>query len=331
MRKTFILSLLLICVLGIGAQNKDLRANLLNRENHSVMVVSHRGDWRNAPENSLQAIQNCIDMGVDMVEIDLKKTKDGHLIVMHDQTIDRTTTGKGKPEDYTLEELQRFRLKNGAGHKTAHKIPTLEEVMLLCKNKIWVNIDKGYDYFKEAYSILEKTGTIEQCVIKAGLPYEQVKVENGEVLDKVIFMPVINLNKENAEEIIDSYQTHFKPVAYELVFDNDGKETLRLIKKVRDSGAKLFINTLWPKLCGGHDDDRAVEQKQPDESWGWIIKQGAKLIQTDRPAVLLEYLRKKGLHEYRNNSCSNILSTFTRSPHRDLVTETLCLPPTPVV
>ena len=201
MRKLFIFSLLLIAISGINAQNRKLRANLLDKNNHSVMVVSHRGDWRNAPENSLQAIQNCIDMGVDMVEVDLKKTKDGHLIVMHDQTIDRTTTGKGKPENYTLEELRRFRLKNGAAHKTTHLIPTLEEVMLLCKGKILVNIDKGYDYFKEAYCILEKTGTVDQCVIKAGLPYEQVKVENGEVLDKVIFMPVINLNKEDAERI----------------------------------------------------------------------------------------------------------------------------------
>lgn len=297
MRKLLIISFLLISVLGMSAQNKDLRANLLDRNNRSVMVVSHRGDWRNAPENSLQAIQNCIDMGVDMVEIDLKKSKDGHLIVMHDQTIDRTTTGKGKPEDYTLEELRRFRLKNGAGHKTAHLIPTLEEVMLLCKDKILVNIDKGYDYFKEAYSILEKTGTINQCVIKAGLPYEQVKAENGEVLNKVIFMPVIKLQKEDAESIIDSYQKHLNPIAYELVFDNDSKETLRLIKKVRDSGAKLFINTLWPKLCGGHDDDRAVEQNQPDESWGWVLNQGTTLIQTDRPALLLEYLREKKLHD----------------------------------
>ena len=297
MRKLFIFSLLLIAISGINAQNRKLRANLLDKNNHSVMVVSHRGDWRNAPENSLQAIQNCIDMGVDMVEVDLKKTKDGHLIVMHDQTIDRTTTGKGKPENYTLEELRRFRLKNGAAHKTTHLIPTLEEVMLLCKGKILVNIDKGYDYFKEAYCILEKTGTVDQCVIKAGLPYEQVKLENGEVLDKVIFMPVINLNKEDAEKIIDSYQKHLKPIAYELVFDNDEKETLRLIQKVRDSGARLFVNSLWPKLCGGHDDDRAVEFHQPDESWGWIIAQGAKLIQTDRPALLLEYLRNKKLHD----------------------------------
>lgn len=159
-----------------------------------------------------------------------------------------------------------------------------------------VNIDKGYDYFKEVYAVLEKTGTVDHCVIKAGLPYEQVKAENGDVLDKVIFMPVIQLHKDGAEAIINSYQRHMKPVAYELVFDNDGQVVLDLIQKVRNTGAALFVNTLWPELCGGHDDDRAIEQKQPDESWGWIIDQGVRLIQTDRPALLLEYLRTKKLH-----------------------------------
>ena len=263
----------------------------------SVLVVSHRADWRNAPENSLQAIRNCIDMGVDMVEIDLKKTKDGHLILMHDKTINRTTTGKGAPEDYTLEELRKLKLKNGAGHTTRHLIPTFEEVMLLCKGKIMVNIDKGYDYFKEAYAILEKTGTVEQCIMKAELPYEQVKAENGEVLDKINFMPVVNLSKSGAETIVCNYMNNMKPVAYELVFKKDNKETCALIAKIRKSGSRIFINSLWPELCGGHDDDRAVEQGQPDESWGWIINQGTKLIQTDRPALLLEYLRKKHLHD----------------------------------
>ena len=232
-----------------------------------------------------------------MVEIDLKKTKDGHLVVMHDKTINRTMTGKGNAEDYTLAELKAMRLKNGAGCKTRHQIPTLEEVMLLCKGKIMVNIDKGYDYFQEAYAVLEKTGTIDHCVIKAGLPYERVKAENGDVLDKVIFMPIVNLHKEGAEKIINDYQLHMKPTAYELVFNDDNEEMLRLIRKVRDSGAKLFINSLWPELCGGHDDDRAVELHQPDDSWGWILNQGAKLIQTDRPALLLESLRKKKLHD----------------------------------
>ena len=295
MKRYIILGILFTVIGVLNAQDRiaSLRNNLLHDDTHSVLVVSHRADWRNAPENSLQAIKNCMAMGVDMVEIDLKKTKDGQLILLHDKTIDRTTTGKGNPEDYTLAELRQFRLRNGAGHKTDHVIPTFEEVMTLCKGKILVNVDKGYDYFKDAYAILEKTGTVQQCIMKAGLPYEQVRKENGEVLEKMIFMPVINLHKDGAETIIDGYMKNLKPVAYELVFDNDGEEVQRLIKKVRDSGAKIFINSLWAELCGGHYDDRAVEQNEPDESWGWIIGQGVKLIQTDRPQQLLKYLREK--------------------------------------
>lgn len=262
-----------------------------------ILVVAHRADWRNAPENSLQAIKNCIELGVDMVEIDLKKTKDGHLILIHDKKIDRTTTGKGVPQDYTLEELNKFRLRNGAGHKTAHPIPTLEEVMNLCKGKILVNIDKGYDYFQEAYQILEKTGTVDQCIIKSDFPYKKVVDEHADVLDKMTFMPVVNLDKPEAETIIDDYIRNLKPTVFELVFSKDSAETLRLIRKVQDSGAKVFVNAMWPELCGGHDDDKAVEEKKYEQSWGWLVQQNIGLIQTDRPKELLEYLKKKGHHQ----------------------------------
>ena len=155
--------ILLLCLVQLAvAQNRitEIKENLLGDHPDKILVVSHRADWRNAPENSLQGIQNCIDMGVDMVEIDLKRTKDGHLVVMHDKTINRTMSGKGLVEDYTLAELKAMRLKNGVACKTRHQIPTLEEVMLLCKGKIMVNIDKGYDYFQEAYIVLEKTWSL---------------------------------------------------------------------------------------------------------------------------------------------------------------------------
>lgn len=279
----------------IYAQNANEKFKVSPSE--EILVVSHRADWRNAPENSIQAIQNCINMGVDMIEIDLKRTKDGHLILMHDKTLNRTTTGKGSPEDYTLYEIKELFLKAGHGQKTRHKVPTFEEVMLLCKGKVMVNVDKGYEYFKEAYAILEKTGTVNQCVIKSSHSYDKVVKENGDVLKKVLFMPIVHIDKEGAEQIIDDYIANLKPVAFELVFKDDSPEVLRLIKKVRDSGAKIWINTLWPELCGGHDDDRAVELKEPEESWGWVINQGAKLIQTDRPALLLDYLRVNRLHK----------------------------------
>lgn len=294
--------LLIVGILSINLsfsqlKSDSIREKLLDIHSKHVLVVAHRADWRNSPENSLQAVRNCIDQGVDMVEIDLKKTKDGELIILHDKTLDRTTTGKGKPEDYTLEELRKFNLKNGAGHPTSHGIPTLEEVMLLCKGKILVNVDHGYGYFEEVYVILEKTGTVDQCVIKAGLPYSRVKAENEKVLDKVIFMPIVDLNNDNALQMIEEYHKGLNPVAFELVFKNDNPTTIHLIQKTKKTGARIFINSLWPELCGGHDDDRAVEQGQPDESWGWIIDQGARLIQTDRPEQLLVYLREKGLHD----------------------------------
>lgn len=82
--------------------------------------------------------------------------------------------------------------------------------------------------------------------MKTGLPYEQVKAENGDVLNKMIFMPVVNLHKADAEAVIDSYLTHMNPKAFELVFNNDGPEVQRLIKKVRDSGAKSLSTASGP-------------------------------------------------------------------------------------
>lgn len=293
-------SLGLLCMLAIASYAQHLNeilSELSAPAKQSVLVVSHRGDWRNAPENSLQAFQNCIDMGVDMVELDLKKTKDGELILMHDNTLNRTTNGTGKPEDFTLAELKELRLKNGAGCLTRHKIPTLRETMLLCKGKILVNVDKGYEYFEDVQKILEETGTANQCVVKEKIPYQTIKEQHGDILDKVIFMPKADLFKPEAESIIDSYLQNEKPLAFEIRFSQVNDKVFELIKKLNDNGIKVFVNALWPAQNAEHDDDRAVELKQPDESWGWLIQQGFKLIQTDRPALLLDYLRAKKLHK----------------------------------
>ncbi len=298
MRKTLCVIALLFSCITLFAQNqvKSLVKILHDPNSKMVMVVAHRGDWRNAPENSLLAFQNCIDMGVDMVELDLKKTKDGHIVLMHDNTIDRTTNGKGKVSDYTLEELKNFRLRNGMGRVTFHTIPTLEEVLNLTKGKIMINIDKGYDYFKDVYDLLVKTNTVDQVVIKSGKPYEKVKADNGDVLDKVIYMPFVNLNSANAEAIIDGYKV-INPVAFECNFKEYNSEVARLFKKIKDNGSKIWVNSLWESLNAKHDDDRAVELKQADETWGWILKQGASIIQTDRPQQLIQYLKKHKRHK----------------------------------
>ncbi len=300
MRKVF-LTLMVVMLAGITmAQDRvaKLRDNLLNNPRY-VTVVAHRGDWRQSPENSLAAFQSCIDMGVDMIEIDVRKTSDGVLVVMHDATLDRCSNGKGKISDHTYAEISKLQLKaqHGAWY-TRHKVPTLEEVLNLCKGKILINIDKGYDYFQQVLELTEKTGTTDHIVIKSGKSPEQLMKENGDVLKKAIYMPIISLDKANAAERVKK-NLELKPVAIECCIGKYSPQVETLLQEIKGAGVKVWINSIWPSLCDGHDDDRAVELNEPDEAWGWILERGATLIQTDRPRELIKYLEKKKLHKLK--------------------------------
>ncbi|MFT3826597.1 MAG: glycerophosphodiester phosphodiesterase family protein [Chitinophagaceae bacterium] len=263
---------------------------------NKVLVAAHRGDWRNAPENSLLAFQYAAAMGVDIVELDLKKTKDGEIIIMHDETIDRVCNGKGKPADYTLEEIRKFRLKNGLGRVTNNPIPTLREVMIAVKGKVKVNLDKSYDYYNEAYAILKETGTLKQGIFKSEVPYAALKERYPLLIDSIIYMPVVNLDKPGAKEIITDYLQNMKPYAFELIFQKDTSAVLTDNAFIREKKSAIWINSLWPSLNAGHDDDKAVEEGNTKDSWDWLIAHGATILQTDRPALLLQYLRKKKMH-----------------------------------
>lgn len=270
---------------------------LKNSNGNNIIVVAHRGDWRNAPENSIQAIKNCIEMGVDMVEIDIRKTKDNQLVVIHDKTLNRTTTGKGKVSEWTLDSLKTLYLKNGIGHPTTHKIPTLKEALLVSKDKILVNLDKCYNYFDEAYNILIETETINQVVIKGfDKTIDQVKSDFGAKLDSIIFMPVINLDKQtNASQIIKNYQKKLKPLAFEVVFSQDTSKVLNSFSEMKNKGSRVWVNSLWGSLNANHADDMAIHNM--DSIYGWYERKGINIIQTDRPQILLNYLRNKGLHK----------------------------------
>ncbi|HID15455.1 MAG TPA: glycerophosphodiester phosphodiesterase, partial [Candidatus Atribacteria bacterium] len=106
---------------------------------NKFLVVAHRGASAYEPENTLRAIRRAIEIGADVVEIDVRLTKDGYPVVIHDETVDRTTNGSGLVNEFSLDELRK--LDAGKGEK----IPLLSEVLDLVAGKINVFIEIKVD------------------------------------------------------------------------------------------------------------------------------------------------------------------------------------------
>ena len=296
-KKLFFLLPILLTAFSISAHTRTdkLLKNLHDNESKYIFVIAHRGDWRNAPENSLQSIEKAIAMKVDMIELDIQPTKDGNFICMHDETLDRTSTGKGPIKDYTTEELKKFVLRSGNGIKTRQPIPTLKEALNVCKGRILVNIDKGGTYIKEIMPIIQECGMEKQVIIKGYYPVEKVKKEYGSN-ESMLYMPIVNLWDKEAVATIQTFIKNFTPIAYELCFKDDANPNLKIIDEIAKSGSRVWMNTLWDSLCGGHDDENALLESK-DKHWGWMLKHKATMIQTDRPQELIHYLEEKGLRD----------------------------------
>jgi len=117
-----------------------------------MLKIAHRGAKAYEPENTLQAFQKALDLNSDGIELDVHLSSDGYLIVIHDETIDRTTNGKGLVNDFTLAELKSFLID---GKK--YQIPTLNEVFDLVNKKCFINIElKGLETAPKVVALIEE-------------------------------------------------------------------------------------------------------------------------------------------------------------------------------
>lgn len=163
-----------------------------------VMVVAHRGFSGVAPENTLAAFKKAIEVGSDMIELDVCLSKDGEVVVIHDETLERTTSGKGRVIDLTLGELKKL----DAGSKfhssfSGEKIPCLREVLEMAKGKVLVNIElkKGdygkwtiFDLADRALREVEMAGMVDQVLFSS---FDPIALER--ILKKNQAVPVAYL------------------------------------------------------------------------------------------------------------------------------------------
>jgi len=148
-------------------------------------VCAHRGDNACFPENTVPAFVAAAEKGAAMVEFDVRRCKTGELVIMHDVTVDRTTTGTGKIAELTFDELRSF----DAGVKkdprfAGTKIPTFDEAIdCLPKDGIWVNVHCTGDVIYEVAEKIREKGRLHQAFIATGFGgVEKVRQTVPEIL-----------------------------------------------------------------------------------------------------------------------------------------------------
>ena len=303
--KKLIFSLLFLATAFMAmaeSRTDKLLRELNNPKSDYVFVIAHRADWRNFPENSLEGIESAIQMGVDIVELDVHRTADGVLVVCHDKTLDRTTNGKGKISELNSDYVCARHLR--AGHKvvTRYKIPTLAQALDVCKGRVLINIDKGINYYDQILQMLVERDMVNQVIIKSSKSVADMKAFFSKHEKNMLYMPIINYNEKHwgkHEQLFADYLASDLPmIAYEMCWNGTLPNEKKVFNKVLKSGKRLWINTLWNSLCGGKEADLEDDAAVGNEAkvYGKILSYGTSMIQTDRPQMLIKYLESKGRH-----------------------------------
>ncbi|MEO9892123.1 glycerophosphodiester phosphodiesterase family protein [Aurantibacter sp.] len=198
-------------------------------------VIGHRGAMGHVTENTLESIQKAMDIGVDMIEIDIFKIKSGELIVFHDDTVDRLTNTKGAVESFTLDELQQLKLEGDL------RIPTLQEVLDIIDNKVELNIElKGSNTTDLLNKMLETNikdtnWTLDSFIISS-FKWDELRSMrnlNDEIRIAVLVGKEIPEATEAAKELsAEAINPHFKALTQENV------------NEVHKAGFKLYPFTI---------------------------------------------------------------------------------------
>jgi len=148
--------------------------------------------------------------------------------------------------------------------------------------------------------VARKVGVVDQIIFKASGARDAVAATQKACEEAgIFFMPIVNISKDGTSPTIDSYLDGGEmPALFEVCFPKDSPEAEAYIKSLQEAGTKVWVNSIWGSLCGYLDDDKAFQGPEyADATYGKLIDLGFKVFQSDRPEYLLNYLRKRGLHD----------------------------------
>ncbi len=267
----------------------NYREFITDRDRECAIVV-HRGIWKDAPENSLLAIERAILAGYDIVEIDIRRSSDGALLLLHDDTLERMTGRHEQPESLTWDKLCSLNLRNHDGGNanafTQEKLPSLAEVFELTRGRIFLHLDvKDRSLIPEVIACAKAMGVDVEVDFWASLkgPKDLAWIQANITPHDVLLVAKTRLDLSDADLQIGTL-SQLSPSICEIYF-NDLAQIAELRKLF--SGA-LWVNTLDNVSCAGFTDTAALAG--PEAIWGRLIDAGISIIQTDEAAALKSYL-----------------------------------------
>lgn len=273
--------LALVCAaiaLGQEALSDRLAALLDDEQSPYVMVAAHRAAHDGVPENSLAAIEQAIALGVDIIEIDVRNTADGVPVILHDQRLDRTTTGQGDVETLSWDEVQTLRLIGAEGEAPGDEHPpSLEAALALAKDRILVDLDMKTDRVEAVMAVIQRLDMEDQVV---WFDSDLAVLDRAQALDAdTQVMP-----RAYAGADIAPLCARFSPLP--VIHIDPGFNTPETVTQAKTCGARVWINAL-----GAVDEALAQGDETALEA---LLASGADIVQTDQPEALIAVLERSG-------------------------------------
>jgi len=271
--KFILINFLYIVLFSIQLNSQQLTGKKLPSAKNKIMVIAHRGDHTLAPENSLLSIQNAIKDGADYVELDIRTTQDSQLVLMHDATVDRMTNGHGKIAEMKFDSIRNLKLYNkNVPISDTLVVPTFEEALAICKNKINIYLDFKNADVKKVYEAIQAAHMQDQMVVYINTPMQYVEWRK-----QVPSMPLILSLSAKVKDSTEMFK-YLSSVNIDILDGNWNEYTQETVRASLSKGVPVWA-----------DMQAAIE----DEAyWNKGIELGLSGIQTDHPKELIQYLKK---------------------------------------
>ncbi|RKY50471.1 MAG: glycerophosphodiester phosphodiesterase [Candidatus Neomarinimicrobiota bacterium] len=257
---------------------KELRAYFHWSPERLPLVSAHRGGpVPGYAENAIRTFQRSADVGAAIIECDVRQSKDGYLVLMHDRTLNRTTTGSGNISDYTLEELKRLELVDEHKKPTGDKIPTLQEAFEWAREKAILHLD-----IKEP---VEPSLIVSEIRKADALPFAVVIVYNFERMMQYYHLEPELMMSVSAGSVksVEMLQTYEIPMENLQIFVGVSEPDPQVYKMLHDENRYCILGTM-------HNlDHKAL--KEGSHVYMELFQNGADIISTDQVDLAAEAVR----------------------------------------